>query len=101
MSAGEGASKQILDLAGEEEPTAVARFGAAPYDPAQDREKIRGRIAMALIVLLIGLISLLFVAILFGVIKIDDLDKIVATVLTPIMGIVGTVIGFYFGEKSK
>ena len=26
---------------------------------------------------------------------------IVATVLTPIMGIVGTVIGFYFGEKSK
>lgn len=101
MSARDGASKQLLDLADEEEPTAVAGIGAAPYDPAEDREKIRGRIAIALISLLIGLISLLFVAILVGVVQIDDLDKIVATVLTPILGIVGAVIGFYFGGKSK
>lgn len=54
-----------------------------------------------MIILLIGLISILFLAILLGMVKVDDLDKIVATVLIPIMGIVGTVIGFYFGEKSK
>lgn len=101
MSGGEGVSKQPLDLSEEEEPGTIARFGAAPYDPAQDREKVRGWIASALIILLIGLISILFLAILLGMVKVDDLDKIVATVLTPIMGIVGTVIGFYFGEKSK
>ena len=97
MSGGEGVSKQPLDLSEEEEPGTIA----APYDPAQDREKVRGWIASALIILLIGLISILFLAILLGMVKVDDLDKIVATVLTPIMGIVGTVIGFYFGEKSK
>ncbi|MFM7690092.1 MAG: hypothetical protein ACKPAC_11645 [Alphaproteobacteria bacterium] len=101
MSGVEVVSKQPLDLSEQEEPSAVAKFGAAPYDPAQDREKVRGWIASALIILLIGLISLLFVAILFRMVRVDDLDKIVATVLTPIMGIVGTVIGFYFGEKSK
>ena len=101
MSVGASVSNQPLDLTGEEEPGIVAKLGTAPYDPAQDREKIRGSIAIALILLLIGLISLLFVAILVGVVKIDNLDKIVATVLTPIMGIVGTVIGFYFGEKSR
>ena len=93
--------KKPLDLSEEEEPGTIARFGATPYDPAQDREKVRGWIASALIILLIGLISILFLAILLGMVKVDDLDKIVATVLTPIMGIVGTVIGFCFGEKSK
>jgi len=90
-----------LDLSGEPAPAQGATVGATAYNPAQDREKLRGWIAMALIILLIGLISLLFLAILTSVVKVADLDKIVATVLTPIMGIVGTVIGFYFGEKSR
>lgn len=101
MSGASGTTKEPLDLTASEEPGDVAKPGAAPYDPSQDREKVRGWIAIALIALLIGLITLLFIAILWKVVQVGDLDKIVATVLTPIMGIVGTVIGFYFGEKSK
>ena len=90
-----------LDFSDDPPSAQGATVRSASYDPAQDREKIRGQIAMALIILLIALIALLFLAILASVVKIADLDKIVATVLTPIMGIVGTVIGFYFGEKSR
>ena len=90
-----------LDLSDEPSPAQGATVRTAAYDPSQDREKVRGWIAISLIILLIALIAMLFLAILTSVVTVGDLDKIVATVLTPIMGIVGTVIGFYFGEKSK
>jgi hypothetical protein len=92
MSESAGNSNNPLDLTKDEKLGDVSGLAVVPYDPAQDREKVRGWIAGALIALLIGFISLLCLAIVFG---------IVATVLTPIMGIVGTVIGFYFGEKSR
>jgi hypothetical protein len=101
MSESAGNSNNPLDLTKDEKLGDVSGLAVVPYDPAQDREKVRGWIAGALIALLIGFISLLCLAIVFGIVKVADLDKIVATVLTPIMGIVGTVIGFYFGEKSR
>ena len=91
-----------LDLSGETVSTAPGpSVGAAPYDPAQDREHTRGTIAFLLIWLLIGVICILFVAVLSDKVRVFDIDKVTATILTPVVGLVGTVIGFYFGEKSK
>ena len=101
MSGAAGNSNSPLDLTTDKKLGDVAGPDVVSYNPAQDREKVRGWMAGALIALLIGLMCFLCFAILGGMVKVTDLDKIVATILTPIMGVVGTVIGFYFGEKSR
>lgn len=97
---GAGGSPLPLDLTGEMPGGPAPSIEATAYSPDQDRERVRGAIAIALISLLIGLIALLFISVLAKVVLVADLDKIAATILTPIMGIVGTVLGFYYGAKS-
>jgi hypothetical protein len=99
MSGATGTSPP-LDLTGERPSGAEPSIREQAYNPEPAREKVRGAIAIALIALLIGLITVLFICVLAGVVLIADLDKIAATILTPIMGIVGTVLGFYYGTKS-
>ena len=96
--------------------------GAAPhapqpttidYDPSEDREHKRGQIALWLIWLLafivIGgmLLSLgPFVCTAIAgkesatckTLSIDDVKTVIETLLTPIVGLVGAVTGFYFGK---
>jgi len=86
---------------------------SAPFDPAQSREQMRGWIALALVGLLIFVaIYPLAVGSYFAVscgggtpcqdnsasfkFLIDVFDKLLA----PLIGLVGSVIGFYFGEKA-
>lgn len=88
-------------------PTAVS------YDPTQDRETIRGSIATWLIWTLIVVIA---VAVLTGlvtaigcsqsgtchpdIVELKTVRVIIELVLTPLVGLVGAVTGFYYGEKS-
>jgi len=83
---------------------------AAPLPPgpsvgdkiAEAREKVRGWLAIALVALL----ALLDAAILYlAVAKVtpfnhDLLDILLAGVVNPVIVLVGTMLGFYFGEKS-
>jgi hypothetical protein len=91
----------------------TSRFVEKPYDPAPERETIRGTIALALIwtlVLVIGAVVLTGLAIEVGchakdactadTVELKTISKVVELILTPLIGLVGAVTGFYFGEKS-
>jgi hypothetical protein len=74
-----------------------------PYVPDEDRERMRGRIAMMLMALLFLLaLSLVLVAVLL----VRPFDKeaialLVSGIFGPIVAIVGTMVGFYFGQQSR
>jgi len=99
---------ESVDLSGEnEEPPSSQGPGPVDlrdYDPAEDREKVRGRIAQTLVWLLVGVVG---ASLLAGIWlsaspegKIETLKVVLELVLTPLVGLVGAVTGFYFGEKS-
>lgn len=85
----------------------------AAYDPAKDREATRGGIAMALVWTLVGVV---LGAMVIGVAtavacsvkdactaetaNLNAIKVVIESVLTPLIGLVGAVTGFYFGEKS-
>jgi len=83
-----------------------------PYDPTRDRENIRGQIALWLVWTLVGLIAATFLFAAGTVLtcgsascnnQTKDLEAVkvvVQLLLTPLVGLVGAVAGFYFGEKS-
>ena len=99
--------------AGDSDLTEVLSPKSEAYDPAADRENIRGRIAMWLVkalvalvgvVALIGLITAAFCGYTGGcnadTVELKSVRGIVELILTPLVGLVGAVTGFYFGEKS-
>lgn len=100
---GQGADTLDLTAVALEGQAAVQLFtpSTADYDPAQDREKVRGRIALILVFLLLGIVAVSFVAIWFKMAPLTDVKGILELVLAPVVGLVGAVTGFYYGEKSK
>ena len=92
--------RKILDKSTDPEPNVSAIPPTVPYDPAKDREQVRSQIAYLLIWLLIGAVCVLVISVFSKTVGIGDLDKFSAAVLTPIIGLVGTVIGFYFGKEG-
>ncbi|HEX8665881.1 MAG TPA: hypothetical protein VF744_17845 [Beijerinckiaceae bacterium] len=95
-----------------EDRAAAIQPHTEPYDPSRDREETRGRIAMYLVWTLIILVAATFVFAIVTVLgcavascntQTKDLEAVrmvVQLLLTPIVGLVGAVAGFYFGEKS-
>jgi len=76
-------------------------IGKAPYEPTRDRERVRGLLAAALIGLLSIVIIGLFVAVLAGRLTIAELGQLAAVTISPIVGLLGAVLGFYFGEQAR
>src|SRR5215210_3716605 len=81
----------------------------APEDTERARERIRGRIALSLITTLIIVVGLTFWYLLmlsrnFGALKTDDLNTLIpmvgTTLLTPLVGLIGAVTGFYYGGQT-
>lgn len=72
-----------------------------PYTPDRDRERVRGRIAQWLLGLLFGIVAVVLFGIVGGWLPIDHLEKIGAVILSPIVALLGAVMGFYFGEQSR
>jgi hypothetical protein len=72
------------------------------YDPAQDREKARGLMAQALILILGTIVLFTFVTLWWSgpYVKPADLKDLLAVLLGPIAALVGSATGFYFGGKS-
>jgi hypothetical protein len=83
------------------------------YDPTLDRETIRGTIAQALVwtlVVVIGAVVLTGLVTAYGchardtctadTVELKTIRTVIELVLTPLIGLVGAVTGFYFGEKS-
>jgi hypothetical protein len=97
-----------LDLTvkpGEVESAAgLSRLEQKPYDPAPEREKKRGLIALVLVAALCGIIVLAFAFVFVMPVtttNIEALKSVLEIIFAPIVGLVGAVTGFYFGEKSR
>ena len=71
------------------------------YDPAEDRERVRGWIALALVGLLAALAIIAFAMLQFHGAPASDIKALLDVLIGPIVGLVGTVTGFYFGQKSN
>lgn len=83
------------------------------YNPAKDREKKRGQIAMLLVWLLVGIVFGTF-ALTFGKalcvdaentticgpLNVVEVRTMIEMLLTPVVALVGAVTGFYFGESK-
>lgn len=98
-------------------------FRSRPYDIDEDREQTRGKIAMTLTYALIGIIAVpvlttFLVLVYFGIVKsspgpyglttgveappiVAQWKSLLEIILTPIVGLVGAVTGFYFGGKTN
>jgi hypothetical protein len=63
------------------------------------RESLRGTLAL----IVVGLLVVYSLGMLVYVILTDsaNADMLISGVFTPIIGIVGTVLGFYFGSQEK
>jgi hypothetical protein len=80
----------------------------AREDMERIREQTRGRIAFALIFTLVGvvLVTLVYIAVLSisGVLGTEEVINVVhglgTTLLAPIVGLIGAVIGFYYGGQT-
>jgi len=84
-----------------------------PYDPTPERENIRGTIALLLVWTLVGVIT---IVVFTGLVtmyscsaangcspetnELKAVRVVIELVLTPLVGLVGAVTGFYFGEKT-
>jgi len=71
-----------------------------PYEPDRDRERVRGRIAYGLLTLIAGLTITLVVMAMRGT-SLDDLTKLHAILLTPLITLTSGIVGFYFGAQTK
>jgi hypothetical protein len=94
-------------------PASASQIVEKPYDPTADRENIRGTIAQALVWTLVGVIAVVVVTGLVTIqechtkdactpetVELKTIRAVIELVLTPLIGLVGAVTGFYFGEKS-
>ncbi|MDQ6725696.1 MAG: hypothetical protein M3066_05975 [Actinomycetota bacterium] len=93
-----------LDLTTEPPVTASAgtgpAFAIAPYDPSQDRERLRGILAGGLLALLAAVAIGSVAALIFSEIDSAKLKEILVGVFTPLLGVFGTITGFYFGNSQ-
>jgi hypothetical protein len=73
----------------------------AVYNPEPEREKMRGRLALGLVALLAVVIvsSLVFIALNWATVA--DIKTLLDTIMSPLVALAGTALGFYFGGRSK
>ncbi|MEH2587373.1 hypothetical protein [Bradyrhizobium sp. AZCC 1721] len=94
-------------------PATAGQIIEKPYDPTPDRENIRGTIALWLVWTLVGVVAAVVVTGLITIYgchvansctpetnELKAIRVVIELVLTPLVGLVGAVTGFYFGEKT-
>jgi hypothetical protein len=72
-----------------------------PFDPEPEREKRRGQLALGAFLFLVLTVLMLMVPVIAGWRTWDDLEGVSNTVLPVVVGLVGTVSGFYFGSSGR
>jgi len=103
--------QRVLDLTENEPPSAFVRrphIETPPSDLPLRRERKRGHIAMVLVWLLVAVVAASFTAACLrnvewvnaGGLSVPDVKEILNIIFPPIIALVGTVTGFYFGDKA-
>jgi len=91
------------DLEKEEpgQPDQPTKPGVAPvYDSARDRERVRGTLAYMLLCLLAFVTVACISALIFDRITASELKDLATTFFTPLLGVFGTITGFYYGTVT-
>ena len=102
-SVGERDERDLTDDDGKLDPATFGKLvpeGPALFNIAKEQEKVRGLIAQALIVLLAVIILFAFISLWTYSSTFGDLEKLLTIVFAPVIALVGTAIGYYFGGKT-
>jgi hypothetical protein len=73
----------------------------AAYNPSRPRERMRGVIAILLLAFLGVMVVIPWLMMLAGSPVIRDLNDLISRTFPPIVGLVGAVTGFYYGDRSR
>ena len=71
-----------------------------PYNPAKDRENVRGQLAKGLVWLLALIVVVSFAILVFAPHRSDGLRELLTIVFGPITALVGAAVGYYFGSQE-
>jgi hypothetical protein len=75
--------------------------GPVPFNPVKARETMRGRLALGVLIV-VGVEILLFFALAFTRhLPMEDIKELGLLIFTPTIGVLGTVLGFYFGTDRS
>jgi hypothetical protein len=72
-----------------------------PYNPDRDREKMRGRIASGLLVLIGALTIASYALAVLGARSVDDVAKLHGLIVSPLLALTSGIVGFYFGTQTR
>jgi uncharacterized membrane protein YeaQ/YmgE (transglycosylase-associated protein family) len=95
----EPTEEPYLDLSAESPSTDWAPSADA-YDPNPKREQVRGTIAWVLLGIFGATILFSFMALAFKWGTHEEIQDMLGILLPPVVGLVGSAIGFYFGRDT-
>jgi hypothetical protein len=94
--------EESLDLTKTEHEGRLAQAGplatTLPFNPRRLQEMVRTWVAVAVIAAVVVETLAVTFAYIFGDIPTAELSPVTTAVITPLVGIAGTVLGFYFGS---
>jgi hypothetical protein len=70
-----------------------------PYDPEPNRDRVRGYLAAGLVALLVAVVVAGWVTLWAGVVTEPEVKDLLGVILPPVVALVGSALGFYFGGK--
>ncbi len=96
---------EVLDLAAEEPtpppgPAPRPEVGAI-WNPEPARERIRGAIAVGLVVLLALIAVGSIVLLATDALSLDEVEGLLTALFAPLLALAGTALGFYFGGQRR
>lgn len=99
-------SESKVDYFEESIPLKSAVKTEVVVDLRTEQEKTRAWLAKGLLIIFGSTISAIFLFILIAIVfpttvNIEDLKDLLTLILTSEVGIIGTALGFYFGNQSK
>ena len=71
------------------------------FDPAPTRERMRGRLAWAVVGLLAGTIFLAFLLVGLKRVSVEDMRTLLEPIVPAEVALAGSAIGFYFGGRAQ
>lgn len=72
-----------------------------PWDPEPGRERLRGFLAAGLVLLLAFVVVAAWATLWLHVASQAETKDLLIAMMTPVIALVGPVVGFYFGGKSS
>ena len=72
-----------------------------PFNLTKEQEKVRGRIAEGLLMMLGVIVLFAFLTLWAYGATFSDLEKLMTIVFGPVITLVGTATGYYFGNKTS